>query len=269
MQKGISTEWPTNAEYGVCRLSIINIFQEPRFGAGLITQLLFGETYRILERSSCLKWLKVVGDNDTGEGWMLALQHQEISYPEFIHFIENEYQITTSPISTIQYKGELLYLLPGSNIHVSKNELFDIAESIQFKGECRSHSLRASREEICQTALSFINVPAQFGGRSFFGIGAGAFVHLVFKIGGYNFPRFLSQIVEKGEKISSENSQPGDILIFANDKQIHDHVGIYLGNGEMIHVNGKVTKNQVNLEGANADKNLSPYWHVHEIRNII
>jgi gamma-D-glutamyl-L-lysine dipeptidyl-peptidase len=269
MQNEISTEWPNDSEYGVCRLSIINLYQQPRLGTGLITQMLFGETYRVLERSSCLKWLKVVGSDDMGEGWMLLLQHQAISKEEFIQFNDNDYQVTSSPISTIFFKGQLLHLLPGSNIHISQNELFDIGESIKFKGKCRPHALKASRDEICAIALSFLNVPAQFGGRSYFGIGAGAFVHLVFKIGGYNSPRFLSQIVESGNKVFSYNSQPGDILIFANDKQIHDHVGIYLGDGEMIHVNGKVTKNEVNLDGAKTDKNISPYWHVHEIRNII
>jgi len=269
MLNEISTEWPIDSKYGVCRLSLINLYQEPRLGSGLITQMLFGETYRVLMRSSCFKWLKVVGTDDTGEGWILTLQHQEIGREEFNHFNDNDYQVTSSPTSTILFKGQLIHLLPGSNIHVGQNELFDIGESIKFKGECRPHSLKASRKEISKIALSFLNGPAQFGGRSYFGIGAGAFVHLVFKIGGYNFPRFLSQIVEKGKKIKPDESQPGDILIFANDKQIHDHVGIYLGDGEMIHVNGKVTTNQVNLDGAQADKNISPFWHVHEIRNII
>jgi len=269
MQNEISTGWPISSEYGVCRLSIINLYQQARLGTGLITQMLFGETYRVLERSSCLKWIKVAGSDDTGEGWMLLLQHQEINFEEFSHFNDNDYQVTSSPTSTILFKGQLIHLLPGSNIHVSQNELFDIGESIKFKGECRPHAQKATREEICRIALSFINVPAQFGGRSYFGIGAGAFVHLVFKIGGYNFPRFLSQIVEKGKLMDPKEAQPGDILIFANDKQIHDHVGIYLGGGEMIHVNGKVTRNEVNLDGARADKNISPFWHVHEIRNVI
>jgi len=200
MQKEISIEWPIDSEYGVCRLSIVNLYQQPRLGTGLITQMLFGETYRVLERSSCLKWIKVVGTDDMGEGWMLALQHQEISFEEFSQFSDIDYQVTSSPTSTINFRGELIYLLPGSNIHVGQNELFDIGESIKFTGECRPHSQRASREEISKIAQSFLNAPAQFGGRSFFGLGAGAFVHLVFKIGGYNFPRFLSQIVERGKK---------------------------------------------------------------------
>ncbi|KEO74921.1 C40 family peptidase [Anditalea andensis] len=269
MQKETSTEWQTESEYGVCRLSVINLYAEPRLGTGLITQLLFGETYVVLDRSSCRKWLKVVGTDDTGEGWMAALQHQDVSHKEFMLFNDQDYQITLAPISTIYFKGQILHLLPGSNLHVSQNELFDMGESIRFTGESRPQSLKASRQQISQIALSFLNVPAQFGGRSFFGIGAGAFVHLVFKIGGYSFPRFLSQIILKGKLMNPEGALPGDILIFANDRKVHDHVGIYLGEGEMIHVNGKVTRNKVNLNGASVDKNISPYWHVHEIRNIM
>ena len=269
MQNEISTEWPIEKEYGVCRLSVVNIYQEPSPTSGLLSQLLFGETYKVIGKSSCCKWVKISVTKESVEGWLVLLQHQEITMEEFFDFNDPDFQITTSPISTIVFKGAVIYLLAGSHLHVSRNELFDIGESIRFVGQCRSNAVKATRDEIVNIAYSFLNVPYQSGGKNFFGIGVGAFIHLVFKIGGYHSPQFLSQILERGEKVSADQARKGDLLIFVNEKQIPDHVGIYLGYGEMIHVNGKVTRNHVNFANSRNEKNISTFWHVHEIRNIM
>ncbi len=190
MQNGNSTKWLTKQKYGICRLSLVSVYQEPRPGSGLMTQLLFGETYEVVEVSPDEKWLKIKFGDDNATGWMQALQHEEISPEDFSYFSEGDYQITTSPVSTLKFREGTIFLLAGSHLQVSAKELFDVKRTIGFEGKVRNHLIKANRGELLDIARSFRNVPFLSGGRSFFGIGSGSFIQLVYKISGYSVPYF-------------------------------------------------------------------------------
>jgi gamma-D-glutamyl-L-lysine dipeptidyl-peptidase len=276
MQKEISTGWPTEAEtgsttlsYGVCRLSVASIYLEPRPGSGLLTQLLFGETYTVVEWAPGNKYLRVESFEDKIQGWLLATQHQQISQKEFLAFNETDYQLTTSAVSQIVFKHEKLFLLPGSHIHVEQHELFDLSQSIQFEGRCRPRSKKATREEVIEIAKSFINAPFLSGGRSYFGLGSGSLVQLIFKIAGHRAPKFLSQMIGFGKKVSSGDARPGDVLIFGNEKQLPEHMGIYMGDNRVIRMRGKVLVEPVDFDVKASRKNISVFPNVLDVRNIM
>jgi gamma-D-glutamyl-L-lysine dipeptidyl-peptidase len=276
MQKEISTGWPTEAEigaatrsFGVCRVSVASVYLEPRPGSGLLTQLLFGETYTVLEWAPSNKYVRVESFEDKLQGWLLATQHQQISQEEFLAFNETDYQLTTSVVSQIVFKHEKLFLLPGSHIHVEQHELFDLSQSIQFEGRCRPRSKKASREEVIGIAKSFINAPFLSGGRSYFGLGSGSFIQLTFKIAGYRVPKFLSQMLGFGRKVAIEDARAGDVLIFGNEKQLPEHMGIYMGDNKVIHMRGKVLVEAVDFETKSGRKNISVFPNVLDVRNIM
>ncbi|MDN3669739.1 NlpC/P60 family protein [Echinicola jeungdonensis] len=269
MRNGNSTEWLTKQKYGICRLSLVSVYQEPRPGSGLITQLLFGETYEVVEVSPDEKWLKIkIGAVNT-TGWMQALQHEEISPEDFNFFTGGDNQITTSPVSTLKFREGTIYLLAGSLLQISASELFDTKRFIGFEGRVRNHKEKASRGELIDIARSFRNVPFLSGGRSYFGIGSGSFIQLVFKISGYSVPKFISQLVDAGRPVSAEKAYPGDLVIFGNEKDIPHHAGIYLGDNRVIHVSGKVKEDLIKLNGDAIGKPNSPTHRVLDIRCLI
>jgi len=100
-------------------------------------------------------------------GWISTKSLKEIHKDEYQNFLDQDFQIVTSPIAAIEYMGTNLYLLPGSRLHFSELELFNWQETIGFTGTSRANAKRADRDELLEIALRYINAPWQAGGEVF------------------------------------------------------------------------------------------------------
>ncbi|WP_194776607.1 C40 family peptidase [Pararhodonellum marinum] len=269
MQNENSTEWPSEKKYGICQLPLIGVYLEPRHGSGLMTQLLFGETYEVISSSKDLKWMKIFRPSLNLTGWIFSVQYESLSLDDYTNYQVDDFKITTSPITTIQFKGNSMYLLPGSELRIGNNELFDLEKTISLQGETRDFIKKASREELMEIADIFVNAPYLSGGRSLYGVGTGSFIQLVYKIGGYRLPKFISQLIDLGKSKSIEAGLPGDLIIFSNEKGIPHHVGLISGKDEIIHVRGKVMREKVQFSKIGGKQNNSLLHQVFEIRRLI
>ncbi len=59
-------------EYGICNLAIIPLRAEASDKSEQVSQILFGETFEILEWTE--RWVRVITTNDNYEGWIGRLQ---------------------------------------------------------------------------------------------------------------------------------------------------------------------------------------------------
>lgn len=88
------------------------------------------------------------------------------------------------------------------------------------------------------TAKSFIGTPYVWGGSSLQngGFDCSGFTQYVFKQVGYNLNRVSRDQAAQGTYVSRYELQPGDLVFYSlsGDGSI-SHVGIYIGNGQMIH----------------------------------
>ncbi|GGF18683.1 hypothetical protein GCM10011339_03300 [Echinicola rosea] len=250
-------------------MSLMSVYLEPSRGIGLITQLLFGETYEVLGVTGDEKWLKVKTAEGASTGWILRAQHYSISEEDYDFYNHEDYQVVTSPVSTVKYQGEEIYILAGSHLHIGSSELFDMGGQMGFKGNARHVKQKATREELVSLAKLFMHVPFLSGGRGFFGIGAGSFIQLAYKMAGYKLPKFISKLTEVGKSIAEENIQLGDIVIFGNNKDIPHHAGIYVGENQVIHVWGLVRLDKIKLDGSIMARNNSPLYRVLDIRSLL
>ena len=87
-------------QYGICHLSIIPVRSTPDQISEMVTQLLFGEHYKVLE--SRKNWSKIKTIYDKCEGWIMNNQLTFISEDEFntIQAVE-EYQYVAELISFV------------------------------------------------------------------------------------------------------------------------------------------------------------------------
>lgn len=130
---------------------------------------------------------------------------------------------------------------------------------------------KPSEAGIIATAKQFIGTPYLWGGASSKGLDCSGLVRLTWFMNGYLLPRNASQQVFLGreiivnanhnigkdnEKLYDEmvkrtaNLKPGDLVFFGNPetrwkKESITHVGIYIGNGEIIHASHKVRINSL------------------------
>lgn len=130
---------------------------------------------------------------------------------------------------------------------------------------------KPSESNIISTAKQFLGTPYLWGGASSKGLDCSGLVRLTWFMNGYLLPRNASQQVHLGREIivtadhsiakdseklyeemckRIENLKPGDLVFFGNHetrwkKESITHVGIYIGNGEIIHASHKVRINSL------------------------
>ena len=130
---------------------------------------------------------------------------------------------------------------------------------------------KPSEGKIIATAKMFIGTPYLWGGASSKGLDCSGLVRLSWFMNGYLLPRNASQQVHLGRDIivdadhninkeseqfydemckRIENLKPGDLVFFGTPetrwkKESITHVGIYIGNGEIIHASHKVRINSL------------------------
>jgi cell wall-associated NlpC family hydrolase len=85
------------------------------------------------------------------------------------------------------------------------------------------------------SSLLFYGTPYRFGGSSSHALDCSAFVQKVFRANGIELPRDSRAQAKYGYKVSLSELKPGDLLFFKTYKQDVSHVGIYIGDGKMVH----------------------------------
>lgn len=111
------------------------------------------------------------------------------------------------------------------------------------KGPGSSSSLvdSATRNAVVTYAKQFLGNPYQYGGTSLTdGADCSGFVMSVFSHFGISTGRSSRDQAGRGKEISVSEVQPGDLLFYASGGYIN-HVGIYIGGGQIIHASNPST----------------------------
>lgn len=155
-------------------------------------------------------------------------------------------------------------LLPHEHVHEhvhpkphEKEEAEKPAEPTEVpKQDVEEDTISYAGSELVKFALQFVGNPYKYGGTSLTnGADCSGFVQSVFAKFGYGLERTSrDQAKTAGYMSVSLNEsalQPGDLIFYANNSGTVSHVGIYIGDGKIVHA-------------ANATKGItiSPYTYM-------
>jgi gamma-D-glutamyl-L-lysine dipeptidyl-peptidase len=248
--------------FGICNLGIVPIRSEASDRSEMVSQLLFGDTFKIIETTP--KWTKILTAFDTYEGWIDNKQFQEISENQY-QILENTENILNGElIDFISYETNQLMPIPlGSSLNfLDMNEINSSNFQFEGKKECGIKP----KDNLLKTAFLYLNAPYLWGGKTPFGIDCSGFTQMVYKINGYALFRDASQQAKQGEALSFiEESEPGDLAFFDNDEGNIIHVGIMMENNYIIHASGKVRIDRIDHLGI---YNVDTGRHTHKLRVI-
>ena len=124
----------------------------------------------------------------------------------------------------------------------------------------KTSQLSFSGLTIVGEARRFLGLPYLWGGTSGWGFDCSGFMFRLYQSQGIAIPRDASEQAATGGAVQKENLQPGDLLFFAKDRlaeKIH-HVGMYVGNGQMIH--SPNSKSVIRIESYEAGIYGEEYW---------
>ena len=226
--------------FGICSLSVIPGRKDPASTSEMVTQLLFGETYTIVNDGE--DWIQIITNYDNYPCWISAKQHTRISDSEYkslkINALSSELVQIISNISN----GAVFPITLGASLPNLKDGKLKIGNvEYTFEGQTSDKGIKKTVKELKDTAYLFLNAPYMWGGRSPFGIDCSGFTQLVYKLNGYQLPRDASQQVELGTPLSFvEEAEAGDLAFFDNEEGNIVHVGMILENQQIIHASGCV-----------------------------
>nr|WP_315164546.1 C40 family peptidase [uncultured Flavobacterium sp.] len=248
--------------FGICNLAIIPLRFEPSDKSEIVSQVLFGEHFEILEKFN--QWSRIKMQYDDYEGWVDSKQYQLISEANYKQLSQDAIILNADLIEYITGPNNLLLPIPLA-ASLSFLNYSDI-NTASFDFEGTKISGVKSKNSIINSAFMYLNAPYLWGGKTPFGIDCSGFTQMVYKLNGYKLLRDASQQAKQGEALSFiEESEPGDLAFFDNEEGNIIHVGIIMENNYIIHASGKVRIDRLDHLGIyNGDLNK----HTHKLRVI-
>jgi len=244
-------------QYGICHLSIVPLRLEPTDRSELVSQLLYGDFFKVLEQRKA--WSKIRLNFDDYEGWIDNKQFVEISKDDFNALKSEPLKLSTDLVEFVHNEKEQIFTIPMGSV----------LNGLRFFGHKHDGNYVDSiqpKSQIVITAFNYLNAPYLWGGKTPFGIDCSGFAQMVYKLNGYRLLRDASQQATQGMALSFiEESEPGDLAFFDNDEGQIVHVGIILKDNYIIHAHGKVRIDRLDHSGIyNVDNNK----HSHKLRVI-
>lgn len=210
---------------------------EPSGKSEMVSQLIFGETYRVLEDQG--DWLRIETDFDHYQGWISAAQFVSLDVVEKPFIVQKEVS------------------------------LFFHDRWTSCGSEIDREMATSSESDLLTLAADFLNTPYLWGGRTFMGIDCSGFIQVLFKTKGMALPRDARDQVVKGDLIDFNKRQSLDVAFFANNQGSVTHTGLLISEKEIIHAHGWVRIDAFDENGIfNRDKNKYTHF-LHSVRRFL
>jgi cell wall-associated NlpC family hydrolase len=127
----------------------------------------------------------------------------------------------------------------GSFVSTRDNNVsvtYALQEAIEYYPAVEAANAAAAfRNKIVNYACQFVGNPYVWGGTSLtHGCDCSGFVQSVLKNYGIYLPRVSRDQAGSGVRVTSDTMRPGDLVFYANRSGTINHVGMYIGNGQVV-----------------------------------
>ena len=252
---------------------VANLHAEPNSKSELIDEGLYGMVVEILERQGH-DWVYVktpyryegfcrienlIIDPVKVDAWQ-----QEETYVVYQGFADilSEPKIQSNKLETF-VRGSIVQVLPNeevkkewSKIQLATGEVgYTRSHWIGKKKEFKGVSEAAFRDQVVQTALSYLATPYRWGGKSPLGIDCSGLCSMAYMLNGvviYRDAKIVAGFPIK--EINFEQIQKGDLLYFPG------HIAMYVGDGFYVHSSlggNEVSINSLNKEHSHYREDLA------------
>lgn len=223
-----------NVELGYGRINAnkVNVRSGPSTSYARVAQANSGQKAYIIGFNN--QWYKVIFDDDIG-------------------YIRSDYlDLTEIPYENNSSKKDPLFFIDGKSTGISPS-----ASALNGTGS-------SVRQTIAANAKKLLGTPYLWGGTTPKGFDCSGFVQYVMMQSGISLPRTTSEQVTVGKAISKGELQIGDLVFLQNTYRTDvSHVGIYIGDGKMIHASSS--------KGVTVSDLSTSYYtqHYHSSRRIL
>jgi hypothetical protein len=210
--------------------TIINLYRKPSSKSEIVTQMIYGESFKIISKS--LKWIKIKIKEDNYIGYTKS--------KNFIPYLKPTHKISTLFANIYKkpnFKNKIGRLPYIAKIKVDKIN-FKFAKFQDKWIETKNiKPLKYKSKDIFKDIKIFKNIKYKWGGKSFEGIDCSALVQVCLNFNNEFCPRDSNQQQKFFKKnISFKNIKKNDIIYWKG------HVALALSNKKLIHAYGPLKK---------------------------
>lgn len=249
------------AASGVVNTDVLNVRTGPGTNYGVSCQLTKGTSVEVLESAN--GWSKInygSGTNYVSSNY-ITLQNTSsaVMYSNFLYGkvnasslnIRSAPNVTSSVVGKaangaaiviigkqngfviVNHNGQNAYMAEEYITYITRAE-YDAYYAAPVQTQTASST---TGSQIVNTAMQYIGVPYVYGGTTPSGFDCSGFTSYVYAKFGYALNRTAAGQASNGSVVASKaDLQPGDLLLFqSSDCAGIGHVGIYIGNGNMVH----------------------------------
>ena len=141
--------------FAICNLAIIPLRAEPSDRSEIVSQVLFGEHFEVIEKQN--QWAKIKLQYDDYEGWVDSKQYQLISEKSFKSLSNDAVILNSDLVEYVTNAKNMLLPIPlGASLSFLNHSEINI-EGFDFEG--MKISGVKSKEDLITTAYMYLNAP--------------------------------------------------------------------------------------------------------------
>lgn len=254
--------------YAVVSLPALDLRREPRHAAELGTQLLMGETVRVLGRGPERGWVRVRNDADGYTGWVREWGLVVASATRVAGWRRLARGRLGVPMAQVRvHAGRGAAVSPlfwGDRFIVGRARGAWVPVELPDgrRGMLPRDALAGARRPTLEERIAgLFGTPYLWGGRTPAGYDCSAFVQQVLLEQGISLPRDAREQKRVTTAVpAAENERAGDLVFFCRPGESASHVGIALGGSYYAHSRGRVQVASMDPDNPLCDKDLLPQF---------
>ncbi|NQD71914.1 C40 family peptidase [Sphingobacterium shayense] len=243
----------------VCNLTIVALRSAASHRSEMVSQLLFGERFEIIENQSDWAFVRLL--DVSYEGWVQQGQFFTLDSESVIRHPNVGFQVVniTGAKANVNERNTIA-LLPSTLVP----EISPIGNGhfpFVITGDLRTAISSDIEVELPKLINYYVDSPYLWGGRSHLGIDCSGLSQAIYRHFGVKLPRDAYQQAEVGTVVDFLTEiRTGDLAFFDNQEGRITHVGIMIDNESIIHASAKVRIDRMDSEGI-FNNDLNRYTH--------
>ena len=208
---------------------VINVYKKNNIKSGVVTQLLYGDTFKKIKESG--SWFKIKNDSDNYKGYI-----KKKNFPSNQKNTHKVYNLNANLYSKPSTKNKIKKKLSfGSKIKVvEKKSNFYKFDNLWIK-KSDLKKINYKTKNTFKNIKKFINIKYRWGGKHFTGVDCSGLVQLFFNFNNKFCPRNAKdQIKYFKKKIRLENIRKNDLIFWKG------HVAVAISRHNLIHSYGPI-----------------------------
>ena len=254
--------------------------EHPREESKVVSQAIFSEEIRV---EKVVDDWSYITSSDGYSGWVQSMHFIKLEGPyntslKVCRLAAHIYGVEDTefgPIKTLPY-GAKLRVVDTTDPRWIKIAMPDGKECFIQRGDVTPELKVDTKKDLVEFSKQFLGLPYTWGGRSSFGYDCSGFVQMLYNQINVNLQRDARQQVldPRFQTIALDKLEPGDLIFFGKSAEKILHVGMFIGNGQLIQATVRELRpwlrisNLSDLEWSGHRDAFYPYRIARQLRDV-